>query len=86
MLHAEPGEVLEVGSVGAQSGGGFGGVNVGSRLFDQIFEVGGACGQGKRWGLHGENSNWKEGNEKSWRQARSSNLGIGDKRQRLGSR
>ena len=53
---AEPGEVLEVGPIGAQGGGGFGGVNVASRLFDQIFEVGGKHGQGERWGLHRENS------------------------------
>ena len=44
VLHAEAGEVLEVGPVSAQCGGGFGRVNVGSRVFDQIFEVGGACG------------------------------------------
>jgi hypothetical protein len=44
VLLAEPGEVFEVGAVSAECGGGFGGVNVGSRLFDQIFEVGGACG------------------------------------------
>ena len=44
VLHAEAGEVLEVGPAGSQGGGGFGRVNVGSRVFDQIFEVGGACG------------------------------------------
>ena len=53
---AEPGEILEVGPVGAQGGGGFGGVNVGSGSFDQVFEVGGPCGQGERWGLHRKNS------------------------------
>jgi hypothetical protein len=31
-------------------------VNVGSHLFDQVFEAGGPRGQGKRWGLHGVNS------------------------------
>jgi hypothetical protein len=41
---AEPGEVLEVGPVGAQGGGGFGGVNVGSGLLDEVFEAGGPCG------------------------------------------
>ena len=53
---AEPGEVLEVGAIGAQGGGGFGGVNIGSGLFDQFFEAGGQRGQGKRWGLHGNDS------------------------------
>jgi len=45
MLLAEPGEILEVGPVGAQSGGRFGGVNKGSRLFDQVFEARGPHGQ-----------------------------------------
>ena len=49
-------EVLEVGAVGAQSGGGLGGMNVGSGLFDQFFEAGSPRGQGKRRWLHGENS------------------------------
>jgi len=56
VLLAESGKVLEVGPVSAQCGGGFGGMNVGSSLFNQVFEVGGAYGQGERWGLHRENS------------------------------
>jgi len=51
---AEPGEVLEVGPVGAQCGGGFGGMNVGSGLLDEVFEVGGPRDQGKRWVCMGE--------------------------------
>ena len=39
VLLAEPGEVLEVGAVRVEGGGGFGGVNVGSGLLDQVFEV-----------------------------------------------
>ena len=42
---AEPGEILEVGSVGAESGGSLGGVDVGSGLLDQVFEAGGPHGQ-----------------------------------------
>lgn len=61
VLHAEAGEVLEVGPVGAQSGGGLGSVDVASRLFDQIFEVAGPRGQRKRWLLHKKNSRWMRG-------------------------
>ena len=45
VLLAESGKVLEVGPVGAEGGGGFGGVNVGSCPFDQVLEVGGPRGQ-----------------------------------------
>jgi len=45
VLLAESGEVLEVGPVSEQGGGGFGGVNKGSRLFYQVFEAGGPHGQ-----------------------------------------
>jgi hypothetical protein len=31
-------------------------VNVGSGLLDEVFETGGACGQGKCWGLPGNDS------------------------------